>query len=529
MAEPQIDTIEVLPQRLLFSPGQQADVGVVDGLALCANEDGVARGYAVPHYSKSACGNALGPLDLDQTIRFCRALERHLTLWAQKDEPLRVTSAPFDEAAHTNVAVLLGAYLILKLGWTVESLTQTLGEAAAVRPLPCAWSQWNSEHIMKVRHCWLGFQAARDQRWIEQELFSDEIHASIVCSRYNALASTYDAAWVVPGSIFLCADPITVIADPNPGTFTELWPRPLEEVAGSASEHSPPTPISPVGFQFQVKTVDFQFQGLESPPLEPPSSGPAFSEGSEYLIVEVLGVEMPTPRDRPAQEENLPTSLKRIARPPAISIPDKDIQKVLATPEPLEIDPVSPGGRTDRDSTATVCKDYSDENRTSSKGSGDGSKAQPFFGLLQELCIKTVIRANYLQESGMETQSYDRKRVQALGFKHVDLPYPDYNGAVPPAEAISKLLRVSRRLQASKVADAMCIHCKGGFGRSGVYASCVAIDRFDVSGEAMLGWVRIVRPGAITTPDQEQFLCSLTGRASLDNLVASAAGCCVVH
>eukprot|EP00930_Biecheleria_cincta_P076670 TRINITY_DN6387_c0_g1_i2.p1 TRINITY_DN6387_c0_g1~~TRINITY_DN6387_c0_g1_i2.p1 ORF type:complete len:519 (+),score=59.33 TRINITY_DN6387_c0_g1_i2:68-1624(+) len=518
MAEIPVGAIEVLPQKLLFAPGQQAGVGVLDGLALCANEDGLVRGYAVPHYSKSAFGKAFGPLDLDQTIRFCCALERHLKVWAQKDEPLCVASAPFDEAAHTNVVVLLGAYLIFNLGWTVQSLTQTLGEAAVGRPLPCAWTLGNTDHIMKVRHCWLGFEVARDQGWIGQECFSDEVHASLVCSRYNELASTYDAAWVVPGSIFLCSDPITTVLDPNPCTFTELWPRPREDIQehspvsplsrGKVLEHCPVSPLSPASFQ--VQRVG-RTQGETS------FAEPALPGGSPSSTVEVVEILTDLPTDRPLAKESVTTALQRIARPPAISIPDS-----ILSPDR------SPGGQTELDSTATVCKDYYGQNRQTSKGS-DGSKAQPFFGFLQELHIKMVIRANYDQENGILNGSYDRKRVQALGLKHVDLPYPDYNGAVPPAQMISKLLRVSRNLQTQRAADAMCIHCKGGFGRSGVYACCVAIDRFDVSGEAMLGWVRIVRPGAITTPEQERFLCSLTGRASLDDLTSSAAGCCVVH
>merc|ERR1712242_160063 len=46
-------------------------------------------------------------------------------------------------------------------------------------------------------------------------------------------------------------------------------------------------------------------------------------------------------------------------------------------------------------------------------------------------------------------------------------------------------------------------------GRSAVLAACLAIDRFHVSGEAALGFFRIMRPGAITCPKQERFLKSL--------------------
>lgn len=500
--------IEVLPERLVFVPGLQADTAVLDCLALCANEDGIARGYAVAHYSKSACGRASGPLDLNHTIRFCRALDRRLK---QKAEPLHVTSAPFDEAAHTNAIVLIGAYLIFNHGWIVESLTQTLGEAAAARPLPCSWTQEVNDHIMNVRHCWLGFKAAQENQWIEKGCFFDDVHASIVCSRYIEFASTYDAAWLVPGSILLCADPTTVVEDPNPCTFTELWP--LQQHSPLDWEHSPVTPITPGGLRTGSPL---------SQKLDVSEEGPSLKV-EEFIVEEFIDV---SGERSPEKWEVQPTtSLKqRVALPPAISIPGKDDILNVRGAQSLEVDPTSPGGRTELDSTATVCKDYADANRHGACGN-DGSKSLPFFGFLQELHIKMVVRANLEQESGMQIRSYDKKKVKEIGFQHLDLPYPDYHGAVPPADLISKLLCASR----GRPADAICVHCKGGFGRSGAYACLLAIDRFDVSGEAMLGWVRIARPGAITTPQQEQFLCSLTGRASLNDFMAPAKCCCAVQ
>merc|ERR1719188_2778471 len=66
---------------------------------------------------------------------------------------------------------------------------------------------------------------------------------------------------------------------------------------------------------------------------------------------------------------------------------------------------------------------------------------------------------------------------------------------------------------------AILVHCKGGFGRSVVLSCILLIHMFDVPGRSVLGWSRIARPGAITTPEQEAFLCKLRGRADLQKRV----------
>eukprot|EP00972_Heterocapsa_arctica_P115713 16449330-Heterocapsa_arctica.AAC.1 len=41
---------------------------------------------------------------------------------------------------------------------------------------------------------------------------------------------------------------------------------------------------------------------------------------------------------------------------------------------------------------------------------------------------------------------------------------------------------------------AVLVHCKGGFGRSVVFACCLLIWEHDIPGRQLLGWVRVVRP-----------------------------------
>jgi hypothetical protein len=38
------------------------------------------------------------------------------------------------------------------------------------------------------------------------------------------MVAQYDAAWIVPGRILVCADPMSTFLDPSPSTFSELFP-----------------------------------------------------------------------------------------------------------------------------------------------------------------------------------------------------------------------------------------------------------------------------------------------------------------
>ena len=59
------------------------------------------------------------------------------------------------------------------------------------------------------------------------------------------------------------------------------------------------------------------------------------------------------------------------------------------------------------------------------------------------------------------------------------------------------------------------MHGKGGFGQSVMLACGLAVERLGVPGRALLGWVRVARPGAVTTREQELFLVGLEGRKAM--------------
>eukprot|EP00931_Biecheleriopsis_adriatica_P075917 TRINITY_DN4968_c0_g1_i1.p1 TRINITY_DN4968_c0_g1~~TRINITY_DN4968_c0_g1_i1.p1 ORF type:complete len:521 (-),score=80.13 TRINITY_DN4968_c0_g1_i1:102-1664(-) len=504
--------MEVIPGLLSWDPGKGAAVGSVDGLSLCGGEGAEQRGYHVTHYAKEACGVAFGPLNLENTIQFCRALAKRLEKHAKQEQPLVLTSASRDAAAHTNLAVLLGAYLILQLGRCVESVVCLLGAATAERRIPCSWAKSDSQDaVMKVLHCWLGFEAARNHGWMAAACLSDDFAADLFCSQYQHMVRTYDACWVVPGKLLICADPITTAADPNPCTFSDLF-------GSYATSVSPISPISP-----GIDSLAFG-RGI-SPPSSPTLRQSAERRNTNKASSNAKAGDIPTLSSLVRKEKPMALRSKCVqdqstsnvaVESPIISVTafSKTELGDLSMPE-LKDDE----GLFNRDySTATVCKDYAysaDVGQVQAKG----QEALPFCDFLRKHLVSVVVRANFQREPGMVTNSYDAKKLQEHGIDHVNLPFPDWGeeGAVPPVSVCQELLALMKGHLVSQ--GAICVHCKGGFGRSAMFLCILAIHHYDVSGEAMLGWIRVVRPGAITSTQQEEFLCALQGRRSLQNLL----------
>jgi protein-tyrosine phosphatase len=98
-----------------------------------------------------------------------------------------------------------------------------------------------------------------------------------------------------------------------------------------------------------------------------------------------------------------------------------------------------------------------------------------------------------------------RQRAQELGMEVLHLPIPD--GSPPPdREACQRAIaRIISHLQSEKT---VVVHCRGGLGRAGTITAAVLI-ALGQPAETAMRQVRTVRPGAIETPSQEQFLKGL--------------------
>lgn len=154
-----------------------------------------------------------------------------------------------------------------------------------------------------------------------------------------------------------------------------------------------------------------------------------------------------------------------------------------------------------------------------------------FVSFLNSCNAKLLVRANHKVEPGLQN-SYDKNILTEHGIDHCEACYKDVRGAVPPKHIITEVLSRTKRVL-DNCEGAVAIHCKGGFGRSLMLACAVILNYFDVPGRALLGWVRIVRPGAITTVQQEACLSmefcnskwgSKCSKKSLDDMNTKA--CC---
>lgn len=137
--------------------------------------------------------------------------------------------------------------------------------------------------------------------------------------------------------------------------------------------------------------------------------------------------------------------------------------------------------------------------------------------------VHTLVRLNKDRESGLD-KSYEAARFVNCGMEHVQAAYDDTGGGVPSQEIVKKVIQGCSTLGMDQ---AVAFHCKAGFGRSGICAAIFAIHKYDLPGESMLAWLRICRPGTITTMSQTRFLQSMQGRASVEKMMAPQE-CCAI-
>jgi len=177
-------------------------------------------------------------------------------------------------------------------------------------------------------------------------------------------------------------------------------------------------------------------------------------------------------------------------------------------------------------SVDTVCKDFSSDvqHERCLMASQMTNMPEDFTTFFKQSGIERIIRANFDWEPGMKERSYPSKLFSQHGISQTNIRVMDSNGGLPTPKDVQTLLDANQdfmpRSQDGSSSVAILIHCKGGFGRSVVLAACLTVERFDVPGGAVMGWFRIMRPGAMTNLKQEVFLRKLRGCQDLQNYTA---------
>mmetsp|Transcript_83182 Transcript_83182/g.243905 ORF Transcript_83182/g.243905 Transcript_83182/m.243905 type:complete len:495 (+) Transcript_83182:66-1550(+) len=451
--------MEVVPERLGWAPEQEGIGGGVEAtpaLQFCqyGSKEGSSVGkYRVYHYPPSACGRAFGPLGFDSMLRFCRGLEARQAGRLTEEGPLVLSTPVGDQEYRANAAVLLGAYLILCLKWSVSRVVTCLGAKEADATFVCAWARADRpepRRILRVRHCWQGLDVARQHRWIDTAFLQDDVGMEKACNAYNSTLWRYDAAWIIPRLLMVSADPRTVLCDPNPVTCNRLFPS--EDKVQTAVDSGDKLKGKIEASADSDKTLELAFDATVS--------------------------------TRDAEEMS------------------------------------------DCDSCDTVCKEYGEDSICKEYGEGfandcDSESASTagdhdYVTFLRRSGIGMVVQANFADEEGMPSNGcgYTHGALEPYGICQARVNIVDTHGGLPKPSDVARLLRACDGFMQGQASDsdAVMCHCKGGFGRSVVLACCLAISRWDVPGAALLGWIRIMRPGAFTVHTQEAFLESLRSR-----------------
>jgi hypothetical protein len=467
--------IDIIPGELVWAPevSTPPHVRAPGDFWLQDSRDEYFRkgGYAVPHYPVSTLGGAFGPLAFDQTLSFCQALDKRLAACKQ----VRLRGKTGDNAERANTAVLLGAYLLLRRRWSLKQVECALSWDAELGFL-CSWSGRSAcgppqPPVMKVRDCWAGLEMALRLGWLDIGTDVDKIRESLALSQYRQMALQFDAVWVCPGEVMVSADPMSTIRDPNPITCSALLPAAPPESTGHDD-----------------------LQSLFNSPATM-DSGMSQQELGKCYAAPFLG---------------------------GGSIGDKDGADSGSTVDPVHHDVAllhadgSERVEGDASSCHTVGKNYAVATmETVQHGSLRLAPPKDFISFCKDKGVSLVVRTNFGDESGLVEHggTYEARYLRNNGLKFLGSPLADSFGGVPsPATTRSFLASLLRRQDGG----AILVHCKGGFGRSVVLACCLLIHRHDVPGRALLAWARIVRPGAVTTPQQERFLCGLGGRGDLE-------------
>ncbi len=89
-----------------------------------------------------------------------------------------------------------------------------------------------------------------------------------------------------------------------------------------------------------------------------------------------------------------------------------------------------------------------------------------------------------------------------LGMDVIHAPIRDFS--VPSQQDLQEPIR--KTLAAARDGKTVVIHCHAGWGRTGLFAACLAKIVLNMSGEEAIGWLRKFIPRAVETQEQYRFV-----------------------
>ena len=117
--------------------------------------------------------------------------------------------------------------------------------------------------------------------------------------------------------------------------------------------------------------------------------------------------------------------------------------------------------------------------------------------------LVTLLEPHEFVELGVQLLA---ERADAAGLSWYGLPITD--GSAPDSRFLEPWRRLGPQfVKALQKGERIVVHCKGGLGRAGTAACLLLLDSATATGaDEAMACVRAVRPGAIETLEQENFL-----------------------
>lgn len=120
--------------------------------------------------------------------------------------------------------------------------------------------------------------------------------------------------------------------------------------------------------------------------------------------------------------------------------------------------------------------------------------------LKQKISVVVLLASDEecLDRTGRNLRYFYRSK----GMEVIYLPIADFN--LPTRKEIDQAVQTA--LRRAKAGKHIAIHCYAGFGRTGIFAACLARRILGLKGMDAVSWVRQVIPEALETDEQVQFV-----------------------